>query len=265
MKPADYINAAHVTASPNFYGNLVSRGTLRRAVLRFMASADELDAIKKALFYGRPFETGVVEVERNCDGIVSELAGNRVSEEKAMNSLHAAIGIATESGEMLAPFYKAIFEGVEFDAVNSAEETGDVLWYIALALRAGDKTFEGMFIKNIEKLRARYGDKFSDFDALNRDLAAERVVLESNHEAAEIDAAVFGHLPPFDATAQRVSDVYVHGSEIAEVGKAPRMTATEALQVKAMGEFEQKHGRMKNMGSTDSEKYPFIGVKKEST
>ena len=32
---------------------------------------------------------------------------------------------------------------------------------------------------NIAKLRARYGDKFTEFDALNRDLDVERKILES--------------------------------------------------------------------------------------
>jgi NTP pyrophosphatase (non-canonical NTP hydrolase) len=34
---------------------------------------------------------------------------------------------------------------------------------------------------NIEKLAKRYGDKYSDFAALNRDVQAEREVLEANH------------------------------------------------------------------------------------
>ena len=39
-------------------------------------------------------------------------------------------------------------------------------------------TFEEIMEKNIEKLKARYGDKFTEKSALNRDLEQERKTLE---------------------------------------------------------------------------------------
>lgn len=57
-----------------------------------------------------------------------------------LNQLHAAIGVATEIGELLDGFKKAIFyntdvnhlSGQYVDIQNIKEEVGDVLWYIAV-------------------------------------------------------------------------------------------------------------------------------------
>ena len=37
--------------------------------------------------------------------------------------------------------------------------------------------------KNIEKLRARYPEKFTEFDAQNRNLVVEREILEGKKDA----------------------------------------------------------------------------------
>jgi NTP pyrophosphatase (non-canonical NTP hydrolase) len=92
--------------------------------------------------------------------------------------LHGSIGIATESGEILDAIKKHIYYGKPLDKVNLKEEIGDVLWYCALLLRNLDSSFEEVAETNIKKLRARFGDKFSEFDAQNRDLETERAILE---------------------------------------------------------------------------------------
>lgn len=92
--------------------------------------------------------------------------------------LHAGIGIATEAGEFLDQIKKNLFYGKELDLVNLKEELGDLLWYIAIAMSALDTTFEVEMDRVIRKLRARFPDKFNEHDANNRDLNAEREVLE---------------------------------------------------------------------------------------
>lgn len=92
--------------------------------------------------------------------------------------IHAAIGIATEAGEFLDPIKKFIFYGKPVDFVNLDEEVGDLLWYIALYLNARGLDMEAVMEKNINKLEARYPDKFTQDHALNRDLDAEREILE---------------------------------------------------------------------------------------
>jgi NTP pyrophosphatase (non-canonical NTP hydrolase) len=92
--------------------------------------------------------------------------------------LHGCTGICTEGGELMDAYKKARFYGKRVDWVNVREEIGDVLWYLALICRAADTTLEDVANTNIAKLRARYPDKFTTEQALNRDLATERAVLE---------------------------------------------------------------------------------------
>jgi len=160
--------------------------------------------------------------------------------------LHGAIGICTEVGELLEAMNRK-----EVDAVNLAEEIGDILWYLAiferefdfeLSIITADRYFERIlyinfhdtveklamqssqlldFYKkkafyarlinndtieekcqeifntvyfmitglgfnlddiktnNIAKLQQRFGDKFCETKANNRNLDAERDILES--------------------------------------------------------------------------------------
>jgi NTP pyrophosphatase (non-canonical NTP hydrolase) len=90
---------------------------------------------------------------------------------------HAIYGIVTEAGELMNALKKAKIYGVELDKVNLFEETGDLMWYLALLCDDLGKSFEEIWDKNIEKLKTRYPEKFSPDKGLNRDLDAERKVL----------------------------------------------------------------------------------------
>lgn len=94
--------------------------------------------------------------------------------------LHAGIGLATESGEFLDALKKAVFYGKELDKVNLKEELGDILWYMAIAMDVLGTDFETEMKKNIEKLKARYGEKFSQAAAESRDLEKERKILKES-------------------------------------------------------------------------------------
>ena len=93
--------------------------------------------------------------------------------------LHAAMGLVTESAELMDALKKRHAYGRPLDYTNLREEGGDLLWYIALLCRALDCTMEQVATMNIQKLAKRYPDKFTEHAALNRDLDAERKVLES--------------------------------------------------------------------------------------
>lgn len=97
-----------------------------------------------------------------------------------MNLLHAAMGIGTEAGELLDAFKRKIFYGKELDVVNVREEVGDIMWYIAILIRELDMDFEEILQLNIDKLKARFPEKFTQEHALNRNLDQEREILEGN-------------------------------------------------------------------------------------
>lgn len=93
--------------------------------------------------------------------------------------LHAAMGLCTESGELMDVLKKHRYYGKPIDWVNVVEEIGDTAWYLALACRAAGTTLEEVCMKNIAKLRARYPEKFTQEAALNRNVESERAILET--------------------------------------------------------------------------------------
>ena len=102
----------------------------------------------------------------------------RLSLPDTMQLLHAVMGLNTEAGEALDTMKRHIFYGKEIDKVNLKEELGDLFWYVALMANVLDLSFEEIQEANIAKLKARFGDKFSEEGAINRDLNKEREILE---------------------------------------------------------------------------------------
>lgn len=96
--------------------------------------------------------------------------------------LHAIVGISTESGEILDVAKKSMFYGKPVDYTNLDEEMGDVLWYIGVYCYARGVKIEQLMDQNIAKLRARFPNKFTEFDANNRDLQTEREILDNHSE-----------------------------------------------------------------------------------
>ena len=103
---------------------------------------------------------------------------DRLKNGHTVRLLHAAMGLCTESGEFMDMMKKHILYGKPLDEVNLKEELGDLEWYIALAIDELHTTFGIIFETNITKLRARYPNKFTEHDAMNRDLEKERKILE---------------------------------------------------------------------------------------
>jgi len=94
--------------------------------------------------------------------------------------LHGAVGLSTESGEMLDQVKKHIFYGKPLDKVNILEECGDALWYICLILDSQGFTVQQAMDTLIPKLEARYAQrKFTAREATDRNLQSERTVLEA--------------------------------------------------------------------------------------
>lgn len=100
-------------------------------------------------------------------------AGDKVRE------LHAILGLMTELGELADPLKRHIFYGATAPLrTNVKEELGDLLWYIAVMCDVHGLSIGDVMQANIQKLATRYPEKFDGERAVNRDLAAERTVLE---------------------------------------------------------------------------------------
>ncbi len=177
-KTFDYIEEAHVTASDKYYGDRVPLAYFRETIAEAVEALTKLDAIKKAMFYGR--DTGVPAPEANAATLAKLpewISDHPDRDAAAVNIIHAIIGKATEAGELLEAL-SAAAEGEAFDAVNALEEVGDGFWYDALLLRAIGSNFGEAQSVNIAKLRRRFPNAFTEFDANNRDLFEERKILE---------------------------------------------------------------------------------------
>lgn len=103
----------------------------------------------------------------------------RLSSVKMERLLHGGMGLVTESAEFIDSLKKHIFYGKPMDTVNLAEEVGDLFWYCAIIADELGFDFESVMNKNIEKLKARYGEKFSEEKAQKRNLTKEREILET--------------------------------------------------------------------------------------
>jgi NTP pyrophosphatase (non-canonical NTP hydrolase) len=96
----------------------------------------------------------------------------------AVRLLHAGMGMVTESAEFVDVLKKYMMYGKPMDKTNLAEEVGDQLWYIAIACDVLGVKLEDLMANNIQKLRTRYPNKFTSYDAVNRNLDAERDILD---------------------------------------------------------------------------------------
>ena len=87
---------------------------------------------------------------------------NNAPRDKTQDLLHASMGLVTEAGEFQDMLKKHVFYGKPLDEVNLKEEIGDLLWYCAIALEALDTDFQAVMQTNIDKLKARYPEKFTE-------------------------------------------------------------------------------------------------------
>ncbi len=105
--------------------------------------------------------------------------GDRLQSVENQRLLHGGIGLATEAGEFLDALKKHVFYGKELDKVNLREEMGDIFWYCAIIADQLEVDFATVMERNITKLKARYGEKFTEEAATTRDLKTEREILEN--------------------------------------------------------------------------------------
>lgn len=97
---------------------------------------------------------------------------------KQLDNIHMAMGMSTEAGELLDVFKKELAYGKEPDWINVEEEIGDEMWYIAGLCTINNLNFDKILEKNVQKLRVRYPELFTEEDANNRKLDIERNILE---------------------------------------------------------------------------------------
>jgi NTP pyrophosphatase (non-canonical NTP hydrolase) len=150
-----------------------------------IATTEIMDQVKKSVFYGRPINADVVTKRlaeiQSMTGIIQDADIPNADKETIdvdPRLFHGIIGKFTEVGEMLEAMEEHIATGSPLDVVNLREELGDDSWYNAIICDATGIRMEDTLSLVIDKLRARYGDKFDAYLANHRDLVTERQILE---------------------------------------------------------------------------------------
>lgn len=82
--------------------------------------------------------------------------------------INSAMGLCGEAGEFIDSIKKWYAHGHELDREHLIKELGDVAWYLAEAAYALDISLEEVLSRNIDKLRARYPEGFSEEGSKNR-------------------------------------------------------------------------------------------------
>ena len=90
--------------------------------------------------------------------------------------LHSVLGLMGELGELASALQRWLYYNKELDVVNIVEEFGDAEWYISQGCRAVNATLEDVMKANLNKLKFRYPERYTDFHAAeeNRDRSGER-------------------------------------------------------------------------------------------
>jgi NTP pyrophosphatase (non-canonical NTP hydrolase) len=76
--------------------------------------------------------------------------------------IDAAAGLAEEAGELLGLVRKHAYMGHPLDRERVAMELGDVLWCLAAVATSLGLTLDAVAAANVEKLRRRYPEGYSD-------------------------------------------------------------------------------------------------------
>ncbi len=130
------------------------------------------EAIKKKLFYFKDMKPDVAAALRS-QVLKEQHRGDILDAQKEKRSIHALLGIVSETGEIAEEVVNALTGKAPLDVTNLKGELGDILWYIAILCNVHGWTMDEIQEANIAKLEARYGGKFDAFRANNRDAAAE--------------------------------------------------------------------------------------------
>ncbi len=84
----------------------------------------------------------------------------RLSETERL--VDAAAGLAEEAGEVLGRVRKHLFMGHALDRERVTRELGDTLWCLTMVAALVGTTLDEVAASNVEKLRQRYPDGYSD-------------------------------------------------------------------------------------------------------
>ncbi|MBW3113514.1 nucleoside triphosphate pyrophosphohydrolase family protein [Bacillus sp. MCCB 382] len=92
----------------------------------------------------------------------------RTANTHANEEVNYALGLTGEAGEYADMIKKQYFHGHADQLTEKKKELGDILWYVSQSARAAGLSLEEIAVANIDKLRKRYPEGFSEEASINR-------------------------------------------------------------------------------------------------
>lgn len=186
MNLEQFINDATRTES-KISSVVTNHAMLTNIATIFILSGQMLDQYKKNVFYNRQInDDKLVEnfklIHDAMTNLSYEFKSGGYSEnddELSVNPriFHAVVGAATEATELMEQLSRLINNDQSIDKVNLLEEFFDINWYNAILHDELGVSIEHTLNCGIDKLRKRFPEKFTSDCAINRNLDAEREIL----------------------------------------------------------------------------------------
>jgi len=122
------------------------------------------------------------EILDECEGILEEYYGKYSSRDYEVEVMRTAggkdyfesccgysMGLAGEAGEVIDVLKKHIFHGHDLDREKLKKEFGDAEWYLTALEISNGFTKDEILQANVEKLRKRYKNGFTQEESINRE------------------------------------------------------------------------------------------------
>lgn len=102
---------------------------------------------------------------------LAERTARKANDTTEKRFINFAFGLAGETGEVIDCLKKILFHGhdLELNQDKLKIELGDCLWYIATLATTAGIALDEIAVANIEKLKARYPEGFSEERSINRE------------------------------------------------------------------------------------------------
>ena len=159
---------------------LENSSSLTSCINGFILSTSAMDIMKKKIMYNsNPMK--LLELDAKLAKEIKEFPSDfveKISQDELLSQLlHYSVGTITELLEIIMALGNAVKTG-ELDRANMGEELGDSLYYLSVMATRLGLPLESIMETNNKKLKARYPNKFTEESANERDLEAERKILE---------------------------------------------------------------------------------------
>ena len=183
MNWKEYLELSEKTLSTEFHHDSQTRNLLH-AVTGVLTEIDELLEYKIGEEEHTNLQEEIGDVLWYCAIIGRELQIDYrqiIVSQKITDPQDTILKITKLSLKLLDPLKKKLFYNKPIDLEKFKITSSLLMLNISDYVNFYDINLEECFEKNIAKLKARYGDKFSSEMAINRDLETERNILEGKN------------------------------------------------------------------------------------